>query len=326
MKRSRTAILPNGWLPMSAAEKDGSVVVALVRQDLAEFTGRPDLKRWAGAQLPVRHPGIVASHHDIGWNIVAPGANGGWPDSWFIGWRHLEPAPWEPQRETQVRRFLDVSTGHLRIETRETMDRGGDFGSDIHLIFDPHGHQSEYGWWLWAGKRDQYDMVEKMPPDLRDVIKHAWTQGCDWICLDRDAEPIAELPFYSDSREEQLRFERSRAAILAGLRLIQAGETPPSEIEGASETATEIDLLCEEINLMDEEGDLNSMEHGPTALAIAGLRVLQRHEMPPAVVMGIATDEGRIEPLDGKEIDALCEWLNLGPDRPAPKSRNSPTP
>lgn len=319
MRTGPAKILPNGWLPISTADKNGSIVVAQIRNDLVAFTGRADLDRWQGVQVFLRHSGIAENGFDIGWNVAAPVGHGGIPDSWIAGWRRPEPAPWEPSVESPVRRFLDLSTGHLRIETRERMDRGGEFGDDVVLIFDPHGDQGQYGWWLWAGRRGQDDMVEKLPADLRAVVEHARNLGCDWICFDRDAEAVAELPVYSDSPVEQLRFERRRGAILAGLRLLQAGGCPPivEEIgEGRPRlSAAEIDALCQTINLMDAEDEIEGIEDAAATAVLAGLRLLQLHQAPPAEVYGVATDDGRIEPLDADEIDELCEWINLGPDR-----------
>lgn len=84
-----------GWLDISTARKDGTIIWALLRDNI--FPGllpnRDDLKRWNGLQVPLRHPGVVYTEGgrewDPGWNIAAPVGSGGFPDEWISGWRPL---------------------------------------------------------------------------------------------------------------------------------------------------------------------------------------------------------------------------------------------
>lgn len=82
-----------GWQNMASAKKDGSVIWAVLRDDLYPGLrpGRPDLERWNGLHLPIHHPGLADDGFDIGWSIAAPVGNGGFPDAWFAGWRPLPP-------------------------------------------------------------------------------------------------------------------------------------------------------------------------------------------------------------------------------------------
>ena len=49
-----------------------------------------------------------------------------------------------------------------------------------------------YGWWIYLGNIDSMS-VWRIPDDLWNLICLAIKNGCDWLCLDRDAEIIEEL-------------------------------------------------------------------------------------------------------------------------------------
>ena len=83
------------WRPISEAKKDGTPIWAVIRADLVEYTGREDLDRWAGLQLPLRCLPELAKW---GWNVAAPVGAGGFPDDWIAGWMPL-PAPPPPAGE-----------------------------------------------------------------------------------------------------------------------------------------------------------------------------------------------------------------------------------
>lgn len=73
----------------------GPAIWALIREDLVEHTGRTDLDRWAGVQVPLRHPGIYEAEgrtRDHGWSVAAPVGHGGIPDDWVAGWVPLRGA------------------------------------------------------------------------------------------------------------------------------------------------------------------------------------------------------------------------------------------
>lgn len=72
--------------PMNEAPKDGTAILARIRDDLDAW--RPERAPWreAGIFVVVRHPGLAEDGFDIGWNLAGPFGNGGWTDEWFTGW------------------------------------------------------------------------------------------------------------------------------------------------------------------------------------------------------------------------------------------------
>lgn len=78
------------WRDISEARKDGTVIWAKLREDIAEDkeegSWKRDLMRWRGLEVPLRHPGVAEDGFDVGWNIAAPVGHGGFPDEWIAGW------------------------------------------------------------------------------------------------------------------------------------------------------------------------------------------------------------------------------------------------
>jgi hypothetical protein len=84
---------PAAWRPISAAKKNGETIWAAFRSDLDVISGREDLKRWNGKQVPLRHQGLADDGFDIGWSLDAPVGYGGFPDDWIAGWLPLPANP-----------------------------------------------------------------------------------------------------------------------------------------------------------------------------------------------------------------------------------------
>ena len=107
-----------------------------------------------------------------------------------------------------VRRFLDLSTGHLKPETRDRLDAGWEPTSNI--------MSGEYGWMIYTqtvgtvlykpfGKREgEYDpklvaqLRSQLGDDLVDCMAKAQSLGCDYILFDRDGPRRSELGWYED--------------------------------------------------------------------------------------------------------------------------------
>jgi hypothetical protein len=91
-----------------------------------------------------------------------------------------------------VRKFLDISTGHLTQETRDKLDHG-----EITSTYYP----MTYGWFVWVPDEPMLpeNEPERWPDDLRECILYARSQGCDYIMFDGDAEYCDELRAYDDN-------------------------------------------------------------------------------------------------------------------------------
>ena len=85
----------NGWRPISGAPKDRTTIWAVFHPLVYPIVRpeRPDLERWNGLQLPLRHPGLQPDGFDMGWNLAAPVGHGGFPDEWIVGWMPMPKGP-----------------------------------------------------------------------------------------------------------------------------------------------------------------------------------------------------------------------------------------
>jgi hypothetical protein len=81
---------------------------------------------------------------------------------------------------------LDISTAHIMSTTNELLQ------ATPLKDWPTFGGQTQYGFFIYAA--DDYD--EDIPPDLWNVMRFAKEKGCDYICLDRDADQYDDLPTY----------------------------------------------------------------------------------------------------------------------------------
>jgi hypothetical protein len=86
--------VPNKWhsstedgtmRSMQTAKKNGTPVLALLRDDLALI--RPDLERLHGLWV------VVRAQPNDDWCLAGPFGYGGLPDEWFVGWSPLPDKP-----------------------------------------------------------------------------------------------------------------------------------------------------------------------------------------------------------------------------------------
>lgn len=91
-----------------------------------------------------------------------------------------------------VRKFLDISTIHLRPKTRLDIDS--------RIVPGTFYDHSVYGWFMWVPSADFDDRLEKLKdyPDLLACIYRARELDCDYILFDVDAEIDDALPTYED--------------------------------------------------------------------------------------------------------------------------------
>lgn len=91
-------------------------------------------------------------------------------------------------------KYLDLSTAHLSVKTREELD----------LINNAAGltvAKYDCGYFISVpGSMESIGDGHKLPADLREVLKFARTIGCDIVRFDRDAEIIGKhhLPVFKE--------------------------------------------------------------------------------------------------------------------------------
>ena len=92
-----------------------------------------------------------------------------------------------------ARRFLDVSSGHLRPETWAWLDEQ----TSDEQVRDPANRHAEilggrtrHGWFIYASEAP----YAPVPADLLAVMRYARKRGCEYVLLDTDALPMADLP------------------------------------------------------------------------------------------------------------------------------------
>ena len=108
-----------------------------------------------------------------------------------------------------LRAFLDISTGHLKISTRNYLEKMFDDTTVgiAHLI----GNPTEDGWFLYCADDEYLDGIKEdsfpeVPEDLLTCLYYGRNLGCDYLLFDRDAEPVLNaqgndlaIPYYGDS-------------------------------------------------------------------------------------------------------------------------------
>ncbi len=92
-----------------------------------------------------------------------------------------------------VRRFLDVSSGHLSPQTWSWLD--GQTADD--RVRDPRNRHAEilggrtrHGWFVCASENP----IAPIPADLAAVMRLARQWDCEYLLLDCDALPMEDLP------------------------------------------------------------------------------------------------------------------------------------
>lgn len=93
-----------------------------------------------------------------------------------------------------IRRFQDVSSGHLSPETWDWLD--AEFADE--MLRNPSsktaaalaGGRTRYGWFVYAPEAPFSDV----PADLADILAEASRQGAEYVLLDCDAVPNQDLP------------------------------------------------------------------------------------------------------------------------------------
>jgi len=103
-----------------------------------------------------------------------------------------------------ARRFLDASSGHLSPETWAWLDEQ----TTDEAVRDPRNRNAEilggrtrHGWFIWASEAP----IASVPADLAAVMRYARKHGCEYVLLDCDALPTADLPvLHSDFQDQSI--------------------------------------------------------------------------------------------------------------------------
>jgi len=100
-----------------------------------------------------------------------------------------------------VRKFLDLSTGHLTPASRDLLENH----CGPSTVYD---HPDGYGWLLHVPTLDEEDGTEgeamqDCPDDLRACIAKARECGCDYILFDADGPDCPGLECYDDEARDE---------------------------------------------------------------------------------------------------------------------------
>ena len=93
-----------------------------------------------------------------------------------------------------IRRFLDVSSGHLTPGTWTWLDT--QFGDDSlrdpvnHVAGQLAGGRTRYGWFVYAAE----NFESGVPDDLARILAEARKRGADYVLFDCDAVPDQRFP------------------------------------------------------------------------------------------------------------------------------------
>ena len=105
------------------------------------------------------------------------------------------------KEDALIFKMLDLSTAHLQKSTMDAL-HGITHRHPSYLkmaseqswpiVFD----KDDYGYFIHISE-DPWDLDdERIPKDLRDIMKYASALGCHWINLDRDGTIMEELTIY----------------------------------------------------------------------------------------------------------------------------------
>ena len=92
-----------------------------------------------------------------------------------------------------IRKFLDVSAGHLSAATWAWLDEQ----TTDDVVRDPFSRSAEilggrtrHGWFVYASE----EPMPPIPTDLANIMRHARQRDCEWLLLDCEALPLEDLP------------------------------------------------------------------------------------------------------------------------------------
>ena len=90
-----------------------------------------------------------------------------------------------------ITKCLTISTSHITKQTGEMLDLEP-FDDVLGLVVYNKG---DYGWWIYIGD-DSASIPKDLPLDLMACICEAFTNNCQWLCLDCCGEELESLQTY----------------------------------------------------------------------------------------------------------------------------------
>lgn len=106
----------------------------------------------------------------------------------------------EPCAEYEIDQMITISTCHISQETAQILEDSSEERTSLCL---PATYtKGKYGFLIYVGEDFTGDRIKDsdacndVPDDLYECMKLARKQGCVWLCLDRDAMVVDNLPSY----------------------------------------------------------------------------------------------------------------------------------
>ena len=96
----------------------------------------------------------------------------------------------------QIRRFLDLSTGHLQASDRLFLELSADPGKRDGIA----AMAGTYGWFVYA-QEDR--CCEGISDVLWSIFQRARTLGCDYVLFDADGPELEGLPTFEEEAEDR---------------------------------------------------------------------------------------------------------------------------
>lgn len=177
---TKVEVAENGWLPISAAPTDGTLVDLYLADgrrevDCAFISGRWGRTEWRGKgssshTVTVRF-GVDATH-----------------------FRFAPPPPTAASDDApvyEIEHMLCGTTGHVTDESRKALDAGGDALGLV--VFQ----KKDYGWYIYVNPcAEEQALTDDAGDDIRRLCAKARSLGCHWVMLDQACDEIEGLDTY----------------------------------------------------------------------------------------------------------------------------------
>lgn len=103
-----------------------------------------------------------------------------------------ETVQYMSKQKHKVNNMLTVSTAHIKPKTAKWLERQWEIFDSSIIVFS----KGVYGWFVFVDYQEPEEVYEELPEDLTILFRMAVEYNCDWLCLDRDADIVPDLPVY----------------------------------------------------------------------------------------------------------------------------------